>query len=160
MEELKIKGIDIDRVVNMSHSREEVICPICKNVFLDPVTCEKCENYFCLTCIQIWLKNSRNKCINRCEYNQKKVPPILNRLLSKLILTCENKENGCDEKINYDSIKSHVKSCEFRIEICVGCKQKFLKKDLLQHFVECEVIEIKCEICDKLLPKVEYFRMN
>jgi high mobility group protein B1 len=118
------------------------------------VSCEECGSYFCLQCINSWLDCSNKKCINRCEFKEKRASPVINRLLSKLKFYCCN--NGCVVETFYDDLEHHEKSCEYEKEICQGCKQSFLRKDLLEHTENCELIKKLCEKCQTVMKNLEY----
>jgi hypothetical protein len=148
-------GIDIKKIINFSN-QDELICPICHNVFLHPVSCGNCDNNFCMECIESWLMGSGNTCINRCKYIPRKSPPMLKRLLSKLNVICKNSERGCEDKISYDVLDSHEKACQYKEEQCVGCKKPFLKKDILKHLDDCEMIETKCEPCGLVMTRLKF----
>ena len=46
--------------------KDDVICPICSNLIINPMMCMRCQNVYCKKCIEAWNKKD-NKCPNRCE---------------------------------------------------------------------------------------------
>ncbi|CAF1275781.1 unnamed protein product [Didymodactylos carnosus] len=105
---------------------QEYLCTICHNILWKPVSCSSCENSFCSSCIQTWLTKQQNPvklCPFKCEYKQKRVPPILNTFLSKLIFSCAFAQNGCQEQLNYDSIENHEQQCVYEQQQCPLCQQ-------------------------------------
>ena len=46
-------GLDVNRV--HGEVDEELLCPICSGVLLDPVAAPECEHAFCQPCISQWL---------------------------------------------------------------------------------------------------------
>jgi len=142
-------GIEIDRIANKSGFEEELICCICQNIFVSPITCSKCENQFCTKCINEWTTtHGKDVCPNKCDLVLKKSPPITKGILSKLKIFCIFKENGCLEIIDYDQLKIHESLCEYKLNICNGCNKLLLQKDMKEHQQNCEELIITCEVCN------------
>lgn len=55
---------DDERAVQLTAIKNEVECPICQELFLNPQTLGACGHVFCAPCISIWIrqKGSRAKC--------------------------------------------------------------------------------------------------
>ena len=79
--------------------KEEVSCPICSKIIINPVMCMNCQNVYCKKCIDEWSKKD-NKCPNRCENPNYKKSIEKSNTLSKLKFKCEK----CGEEILYDNI--------------------------------------------------------
>ena len=111
----------------------ELICPICQNILWKPVTCSQCENSFCGGCIRTWLgTNTRagNKpCPFNCEYRERRPPPILSNLLSKLQVSCAYTPNGCQTLLPYDGIVTHEQTCTYEQVPCSICQLPVSDRD-------------------------------
>ena len=60
-------GFDVERF--QSPVDDELLCAICKGVFLDPVIAP-CEHVFCSSCINEWLERQ-----NTCPIDRKEIRP-------------------------------------------------------------------------------------
>ena len=100
---------------------EEIICPICKNIKVDPVLCSKCQNSFCSQCIEEWKKNSQ-LCPFKCFASNFISSRIIKSLLSKLTFKCKY---NCKEIIPYDNLINHYE-CE-----CANVDDKEKNKNLI-----------------------------
>jgi len=85
--------IEVERV-DKQDNLELCTCSLCENIFFNPVMCKNCENHFCKLCINKWISKNPNVCPLCKNYEQKNVSSILNVLLSKLIISCVNKNKG------------------------------------------------------------------
>ena len=83
-----------------------VLCPLCKNIYINPVICIKCQNSYCKKCIDNWSKNEKT-CPNKCEAPEYNNCLTKNEILSKMKFNCV----GCDEEIKYDEAEKHHNSC-------------------------------------------------
>lgn len=106
--------------------------------------------------------------------------PLLKQMLGKLTFFCQNRVNGCEEQVPYDSYVKHHEQCQFqRIpcpspdcqeivirqrlrqhlaedcafvkQHCVWCKGEFCKKDTSQHEKVCELRQEACYKCKKMI---------
>ncbi|CAF1505648.1 unnamed protein product [Didymodactylos carnosus] len=135
--------ISADRVVSGS-SLEECLCPICRCILWKPVACKTCLNSFCLNCVKQWLEQ-KTICPFNCQYEQRKSPPILITLLSKLKIRCSY--NECDQILPYESLEKHENECLYQLLTCRGCEKMILRKDLVEHEKQCDLVDIECKKC-------------
>jgi hypothetical protein len=126
-----------------------ILCPICTNILWKPITCKTCENSFCLKCMRLWLNQKPNKCPFNCTFEERKPPPILMKILSKLKLHCRHQSSGCLLLISYEDLEKHeLQECQYRIIQCPGCLQEMLKKDFDIHEKEgCHLVQSTCLKC-------------
>ena len=100
-------------------------CMICQNILWKPVSCKNCENSFCSRCIETWIEKQGNRsqkqCPFDCSYEQKRAPPVLNNLLSKLQIICSYAPRGCRQILSYDQLDAHENSCEYERTPCSIC---------------------------------------
>ncbi len=86
-----------------------IICGICQSIIINPFSCDKCQNCFCMQCIKKWLKN-HNDCPFRCANAKIAENRVMKNVLSIFKFKCKN---GCNEEISYSNIIEHYKSkCE------------------------------------------------
>jgi hypothetical protein len=151
-------------------------CPVCGYILWKPVTCSLCENSFCFQCIQIWIFEQQEQIIEyiynenenendyltkslsliRCPFNcspykQRKCPPLLSSILSKLTIECRNKVYGCQQILFYEQLEKHEEElCQYKIVRCPGCKQDMFKElfDKSEHLLKCLYVELQCTKCE------------
>lgn len=102
--------INEDTVVNneiYSTFKEDVICPICTNILIEPQMCMSCQNVYCKKCIDDWSKKN-DKCPNRCENTNYQRSLEKKNILSKLKFNCIK----CKEEIKYDEMEKHLNNCD------------------------------------------------
>lgn len=178
--EFSSNSIITERVTNLNLEHSDLVhCPICHNILWKPVTCNSCENSFCFQCIEKWLFEQQEqiiecihnenendyitKCLSltRCPFNcspfqQRKCPPLLISILSKLKIQCRNKYSGCQQILCYEQLEKHEEElCSYRIIQCLGCKQNMFKEiyDNEQHLFKCIYIELQCMKCQSIFKR-------
>ena len=87
--------------------KEDVTCPICSKLIINPVMCMNCQNTYCKKCIDQWSKKDK-KCPNRCANPNYKRSLEKCNTLAKLKFKCEK----CGQQISYDNVKTHMENCE------------------------------------------------
>ena len=86
--------------------QSSVICPICSNIYIDPILCITCQKVYCKKCIENLKKSNTNNQHN-CEKPQNKNSIDKNEILSKLKFYCV----GCNKEIEYNNAEEHHNSC-------------------------------------------------
>ena len=86
--------------------KENIICPICECLMIEPVICLSCQNNYCKNCIES-RKKKDGSCPNECENPIFKNVIGKNRLISKFKFKCIK---GCGAKIPFDDINNHYNS--------------------------------------------------
>ncbi len=131
-------GLDVARV--RGEVDEELMCPICSQVLLDPVAAPECEHAFCQPCISQWLARRPNCPVDRQPVQPKDlrpVPRILRNLLARLEVSCDNESSGCAVVCKLDLLSHHLKECEHnpkRAVLCdKGCGLAVPKDELAAH---------------------------
>ena len=107
MEQLE-NYINEKNVVNQefyNEIKDSIICPICKDLMINPMMCMNCQNCFCKKCIQNWASINK-RCPNRCQNPGYKRSIQINQLLSKLKIKCIR----CNSTFNYDEMIKHFYS--------------------------------------------------
>ena len=95
-----------------------IICPICNNIYKNPMQCNNCQKIFCKKCIENY-KND-NICPINCQNPKYRESEDKNALLSLLKFLCKN----CKKEISYNDIQSHLSS---------GCTTNLLQTKLFEE---------------------------
>ena len=158
----KIYMVESERVINQDAFSEELKCRICHGVLMSPLECNQCENCFCMSCLQKWLKESGTcpfKCNGEPDFKMKP-HKIIRNMLSKLKLRCRNTENGCEDVIDYEKLEIHEEvECLYEMYDCpekeFGCKERMKRGMIDKHLREsCQYAHIECMYChNKYLKK-------
>ena len=137
----KICGIDKKYISNFSDYElllDEMLCPICLKVLLDPIECNKCQAIICENCHFI-LKSADKNCFNEgCDGKYIKANKYIRNILNELEIKCQ----GCQkDNIRYTDYLIHIKSCE-----------EYLKNPILNKIIQ---INKKTEEIEKLKKEKE-----
>lgn len=146
----KIFDIKLD-VTNIQESSkflfDDMQCPICLYLLVDPESCNKCNTLFCAKCIFESLKSEKKICPLRCT-NIKLQPANLNlkRILGKVKVICPL----CGIHMLNEEISNHLVFCDNNVFICSSrdCLFEGNKKQIHEHILNCQYLEIKCEACN------------
>ena len=108
----RICGIDKKFISNYDEYKlllDEMICPICLKVLLDPIECNQCQAIICENCYFI-LKSADKNCFNEgCKGTYIKANKFVREILSNLNIKCY----GCNkDNIRYKDYLEHIKTCE------------------------------------------------
>ena len=106
---------------------EELICAICGLVLDIPVQIRQCEHCFCSSCIHEWLKHQQLCPVDRNPVSVMEdliqAPRILRNLLSRLKISCDNKDFGCGAVVKLDCLQSHLEQCQYNPKRPVVCEK-------------------------------------
>ena len=83
--------------------KENIICPICKGLIIEPVICLNCQNIFCKKCIEV-LQKKGSSCPNKCQNSTIRDVIGKNNFITKFKFRCIK---GCGAEIMFDDIKNH-----------------------------------------------------
>jgi len=109
-----ICGIDKQFINNYEEYKqknllEEIICPICLKILLDPLECNKCQVLICNNCHFILECAGKNCIKENCKGIYIKSNKYAQELLRGLIIKCY----GCNkDNINYNDFLKHIETCE------------------------------------------------
>jgi hypothetical protein len=137
----RICGIDKKFISNYDEYKlllDEMICPICLKVLLDPIECNQCQAIICENCYFI-LKSADKNCFNEgCKGTYIKANKFVREILSNLNIKCI----GCSkDNIRYIDYLEHIKTCE-----------EYLSNPILKKLV---IINRKSEEIEKLKKEKE-----
>ena len=67
---------------------------------------------------------------------------------------CPNKPDGCNEKLLKSALEKHVKEqCQYTKIECMYCQEKFFRKDIRDHLMNCDEALLTCQHCKGQFPK-------
>ena len=84
--------------------KDNIICPVCNSLMIEPVICFSCQTTFCKNCSKN-LKDNGDNCPNKCSVFNVNDVIGKNNLITKFKFKCIN---GCGEEID---IKNHYNNC-------------------------------------------------
>ena len=108
----RICGIDKKYISNFAVYElllDEMRCPICLKILLDPIECDKCQAIICENCYFI-LKSADKNCFNEgCKGKYIKANRYIRNILNELEIKCI----GCaKDNIRYTDYLIHIKTCK------------------------------------------------
>lgn len=132
---------------------ENLVCPICRCPFVDPVVLVECDHCFCRECIrQTWTTYTplgpRGDC-PACRTPAKLGPrsatsKILVNILDDLVVACPKHDDGCNAQVKRGEVQDHVTLyCGYGFLECPAdsCELPVRRKDAdegcLHHGVSC-----------------------
>ncbi|XP_038152620.1 nuclear factor 7, brain-like [Cyprinodon tularosa] len=106
-----------------SRLEEDLCCPVCQDVFKDPVVLS-CSHSFCKECLKNWWREKPVKECPVCKRRSSKDEPPLNRALKNL---CETFLQQRDQRVSEDLCSLHTEKLKLfcldhRQPVCVICK--------------------------------------
>ena len=128
----RICGIDRKFISNYDEYKlllDEMICPICLKVLLDPIECDKCQAIICDNCYFI-LKSADKNCFNEgCKGKYIKANKFVREILNNLNIKC----CGCGkDNIRYADYLTHIQACESYLSNPILKKLAMKIKKLIQ----------------------------
>ena len=104
-----------DNVVKGNKKIENLICPICLNILINPISCNstKKSHSFCEECINKSLENS-DKCPLFRQVFEFGINQKVKKLLQKLKFKCIYAEEVCPKILDYSIYFKHIDKCGFR----------------------------------------------
>lgn len=144
-------SIDIDRVAKDKFQvTDELLCVICKCLLWKPKSCGSCQQLFCNKCIRTWLSINPNSCPFRCSsYEEKRAPPSVCSMLSRLSIRCRNNSLGCTSILRYDLLEKHETAhCQFRTRQCSICGEFTSTIKFDECHKSCQESTLTCHLCN------------
>lgn len=147
--------VDLRMLDYVSVFDENLMCPICRCPFVDPILLAECDHCFCRDCIaqtwqptaysQLGLKGDCPSCRTPTELGPRNATSkILNNLVEDLMVKCPKSEEGCKSVLKRGEAQDHVSIyCGFALAECPmeDCELPLLRKDVgkgcLHYGVSC-----------------------
>ena len=162
--------VDFRMLDYVSPYDDNLMCPICRCPFNDPVVLSECDHCFCRDCIrQCWNTNSNYTPLGpkgpcpTCRTSAKLGPrnaasKILVNITDELIVKCPKSEEGCKAEVKRDEVADHVSIyCGYALVECSAenCDQPVRRMD---DHLGCLHYGVSCISCQKELQqwKLEY----
>lgn len=137
------KTLLTDLLLPNQRVEDSVLCPVCHDIMLNPVSCSKCETDSCQAC-------SSNACKCEAPFNQSH--KLLLKLLSGYRFQCLNEPYGCPASLNYESVSGHFIECPFEPKDCpLGCLLKIGRGHIEEHMKICPSRVVICIHCNSSL---------
>ena len=133
-------------------------CKICMNILNDPYDCLCCNQTFCKSCIENYIKtnnkcpfseffdinnhkNNQNKKINNIDLLNKIKPSSSNfaKIIQSLKFQCQNYDKGCNTELNVEEILEHEKLCKFKgkkIKVELNKKHKSIANNNVNDIIK------------------------
>lgn len=148
-----------------------LMCPICRCPFVDPVVLTDCDHCFCRDCIrQTWTSaytpmGPRGDCPT-CRTPGKLGPrsatsKILVNLVEDLIVKCPRTEYGCRAEVKRGEVQDHVGIyCGLTSVACPGseCDLLVQRKDLEKGCLHYDVSCLSCQACMQMVDLETHWR--
>ena len=145
-------------VDNDLESIQELICPLCKDLVREPLSCQNCEQNYCKQCLdQKFQESDTFTCTCEETFISRKPSKFLFKTLEKIQMRCPFEGEGCNLTLEYATAYSHIIKCPYYPTICqnVGCSQKIHSKDMEEHSKTCQFATEQCPFCEDTLYRVE-----
>ena len=136
-----------------------LMCPICRCAFIDPVILTECDHCFCRDCIrQTWNANTnytplgpRGDCPT-CRTPAKLGPrsatsKILVNIVDELLVKCPKSDDGCKAEVRRCEVQDHVNIyCGYALVECIAedCGLPVRRKDAAQGCLHYGVSCLSC----------------
>eukprot|EP00442_Polarella_glacialis_P000048 CAMPEP_0115104588 /NCGR_PEP_ID=MMETSP0227-20121206/35416_1 /TAXON_ID=89957 /ORGANISM="Polarella glacialis, Strain CCMP 1383" /LENGTH=313 /DNA_ID=CAMNT_0002501557 /DNA_START=32 /DNA_END=973 /DNA_ORIENTATION=- len=128
---------------------EQVQCPMCHDVFMDPVLVCDAEHHLCRSCANslVMLPAQRDR---KCPSCRQKVhirdgQRFLRNMVAQLRVRCPNKARGCAETPTREQVESHVRACPYSVVKCEFCSLT-TERQLLSHtHHHCDAARFGCD---------------
>ena len=137
-------------------------CNICIGLVYSPVECKECQQIFCESCLDDWLRRGNQNC-PRCQ--AKLLKSQLNRILKKFLE--QTKLKGCPNcdasEMTYEELLTHLqRQCaQVDVKCPLGCGESYQRGAWEHHFDQvCTNVKALCTQCEEPLPKNEIVSHN
>lgn len=159
-------NIDLDHTKHLKSETDDnirlLLCNLCKNVLMRPLTCSGCGGTSCEACIDEWGRN-HPRCPNGCkDFKYTQIAKSFNKSLKKLKIKCENHLNGCDAILEYDDVEHHHGVCQYAVVHCKneGCNAELMRPEMEEHEEHCLFERSLCENCQSIIVKGDRINHN
>lgn len=148
--------VDLRMLDYVTEYDDNLMCPICRCPFVDPVVLNECDHCFCRDCIrQTWTTNTnynplgpRGDCPT-CRTPAKLGPrsstsKILGNILDDLLVKCPKADHGCKSQVKRGEVQDHMSIyCGYAMVECpteqceLPVQRQYAKQGCLHYGVSC-----------------------
>lgn len=146
------RDLDFRALEYVSPYDNNLMCPICRSAFVDPVVVSECDHHFCRECLaQTHNWNQYSGTCPTCRRSGRlnasgSASKLLVNILDDLVVKCPNSVDGCDKQVKRGQVLDHVSIyCPFSLVDCPRdeCNEKVRRKDA----AECLHLAVSCLGC-------------
>ncbi|KAI9594626.1 WD40-repeat-containing domain protein [Syncephalis fuscata] len=125
------------------------LCPVCQDVYTDPVITRSCNHSFCSACIFQSLERESLCPLCRSFVHSEDLHPnlVLSSLVGELMVYCTYRDHGCSQLERKDDIAAHVLQCEYTPMVCdhaaLGCTYTGIARSMPDHLKHCVYEQLK-----------------
>lgn len=152
---------DMYALVYVSETDHNLLCPICHDPLVDPVT-TPCDHTFCYRCLRRSIASSPSG--TACPIDREllswidcfSAARLVRTQLNSLVVKCPHQGRGCDKELRREIIEKHATTeCRYREFTCpdTSCDKKLRSKpkddECLHRQVACAICQDKVEEANK-----------
>lgn len=152
-------AVDLRLLDYVSPYDDNLMCPICRCPFVEPVVLEGCDHCFCRDCIRQCWHNNRSynplgpkgdcpTCRTPAKLGSRNATSkILTNIVGDLLVKCPKSDEGCRAEVKRGEVQDHVGIyCGFALIECVGdnCELPVRRKDAARG---CLHYGVSCVAC-------------
>lgn len=144
--------VDLRALDYVSAYDSNLMCPICRSAFVDPVVIADCDHHFCRDCLDYTTSwNQHSGTCPTCRRPGRLIgsgsaSKLLLNILDDLVVKCPNQLEGCDKQVKRGHLLDHINLyCDCTLINCPqdDCSQKTRRKDA-EHCVHQPVSCLAC----------------
>ena len=153
--------VDTRLLEYVSDVDRNLMCPICRCPFIDPLRLS-CDHTYCKLCLKrSWYNQTSSlKTCPTCrkaasELDALPIPRFLLHMIDDLMVKCPKSASGCDKRLKRSDVQSHVDNyCHYTDMPCPSkdCRQKTPRRYLTNN---CRHVTATCEHCNLQMPELE-----
>ncbi|EMC91581.1 hypothetical protein BAUCODRAFT_42625, partial [Baudoinia panamericana UAMH 10762] len=142
---------------------ENLMCPICRCPYVDPVVLAECDHCFCRDCIRQSWASTYNPMGPRGDCPTCRTPAklglrsstnrILTNILDDLLVQCPKSEDGCTAVVKRGEVLTHINIyCGYALQECTGddCELPIRRKEAPRG---CQHYGVSCIDCHESMYK-------
>ncbi|XP_045884603.1 nuclear factor 7, brain-like [Micropterus dolomieu] len=152
-----------------SKSEEDLCCPVCQDIFRDPVVLS-CSHSFCKDCLMRWWRQKQTPECPVCKRRSSKADPVCNRVLKNLCedFLLERDQRASEALCSLHSEKLKLFCLDHQQPVCVVCRDsekhsnhrfRPIDEAARQHKKELqetlEPLKEKLKVCDQVKVKFD-----
>ena len=130
---------------------QNLVCPTCKFIVVNPVECQSCQYIICYKCAQKYSMTCfEQSCCESFTSQPGKIHKLYRAMLNQLEFRCPNQGAGCQSLLKYDQLDHHFKElCESRDNMCPNrclATQKYSVAAMKEHLLNsCPKEYVTCQ---------------